>query len=461
MNEIEVILRETGERVTIQRSDFNIDLHKEIEDPKGDDQFKAIRKEILDGQKSIGDALKKVLEASGAGKVERGRVAAPGDVEKPAEEVEKPECLRVAMSAARTRPGWEREFDTISDPDIKRIHTPENAVLIQRWMVAKVTKDQAVLREIADYQLNLSGNITEIDRQLSTAATEGGELVPQPLSDMIVVKRDKRERIAPNSMRVASTSQTLRIPVENVVGAVNGIAENAAITPTDSSFAEVTLTKKKAGRTQKTSWELTQDMSAAFSLQTILSNQAARKLAVYMDAQSAADGDGTGTNHTDALEENSSITEVTASGVVTDLDAIQSVFYALPSEYRASGDAVWMVNATQMERIGKLTEGGTADNRPLFNLGETLPLPVSDVDNAQGTVLGKPILEVPFATNIMMFGSLREGFAVLMDGGIRVDSSTEAGAVFEADQVIWRFLERRDSAVVLAEAFKKSQVMTS
>jgi HK97 family phage major capsid protein len=69
---------------------------------------------------------------------------------------------------------------------------------------------------------------------------------------------------------------------------------------------------------------------------------------------------------------------------------------------------------------------------------------------------GIPLIEVPFTTAVLMLGMLGEGFAVLDDAGIRVESTTEGEDAFKQDQVVWKFVERRDSAVVHSQAFVKS-----
>ena len=119
-----------------------------------------------------------------------------------------------------------------------------------------------------------------------------------------------------------------------------------------------------------------------------------------------------------------------------------------------------MGNSAVTGIISKIEDG---NGRPIY-LNATAPTqPAGDElsgPDVVSVVEGVRYLEVPFATNILMVGRLSEGFAVLMDAGVRVESSDTATvggeSTFERDQVAWKFVERRDSAVVLPDAFRKS-----
>jgi len=257
-------------------------------------------------------------------------------------------------------------------------------------------------------------------------------------------------------MRVTASGRTFDQPIESTIGAVAGFAENATITDTDSVWVEQTLTKKKVARLVKSSRELLDDVAAAFSLVTTLSTQASRKFSVYNDLQSAQDGDGTGTNYTEALVQ-ATITEIaTGIGAALTRDIILSTYFGLPSEYRDGTEAVWMANGATVEFISKLEDG---NGRPLYLAADAPAVPVADVGNAVGVVEGLPLLEVPFTADILMVGLLMEGHMVLDDGVIRVEATTEGAGTFENDQVAWKFVQRRDSAVVLEDAFRKSQTV--
>ena len=461
MDEITVIEIATGDEVTILRSAYDANptaykLMKKDEKPESPDLEKFAQRMIEKSAEQTAAIVDAKLKELGAGKVDRGRLA-QGAEGKERSEPEGGEHMAAYGELVRANPSWERKYHAIPEED-RDIRTPANDLMCQDYIRACASGDVETLRRIADIKLKTGGDIGKIDRQLSTTATEGGEFVPVPLSDTLVRKRDKRERIAPLSMRVRSDNTELRIPIENNVPAMTGVLENAAIATNLPSFAEVILNKQKTGNIVAMSWELTQDKSAAFDMVEIITNQGARKLAVYFDAQSAADGDGIAPHHTDALEE-ATITEVTnTTSNVLNRVAIVEVLLDLPTEYRDGTSPVWMGNAVTTARLANILD---LNLRPLYGLNNDAARVVSDVGNAIMVVEGVPYIEVPFATDILMVGLLEEGFAVLMDNGVRVDSSRESGTAFTNDQVHARILDRRDSAVVLTDAFRKSEVMTS
>lgn len=355
-------------------------------------------------------------------------------------------------SALRARPAWENQYRTLPAWE-REVRTPESDVEVWRFLRGIAHRDHAAVREVLARDPAFKDPVLARALAEDTAAA-GGALVPSPLANIIVAKRDKRERIAPRAMRLMTDADTLTVPAEATVGAVGGVAENAAIGETDSTFAEVTLRKKKAGRLVRSSRELLEDVSGAFSLVTILSNQASRKLAVYMDTQ-AATGNGTGTQHTDGLANNGSIGAITGtSGALTRAKVI-TLYNGLPSEWREGGGAVWMANSNVIGFLARLTD---ASDRPIYDLQNAAARPVADTlgTNVVNMVEGLPLIEVPFSTDILMLGLLEEGFGVLLDSGIRVEATTEGESAFSQDQVVWKFVERRDSAVLIADAFKKS-----
>jgi len=440
-----------GAVIEIYESDFDESKHERIPSSVGDmtpEGFAAMQAE------ATGSAIRQILEALGVGKpVGKPATGTPRDPNGDDDDGDDqdPEA-RAYGEAVRAIPAWERQYRRLPG-DERAVRSPEGDVRTWRFLKAHMERDFATMRQVIAEDEGIQ-RIVRAQRALGTGGASAGDLLPTPLSDLITLKRDKIERIQPRALTVTSVSQTLDMPREDTVGAVAGVAENADIGETDSTFTELNLSKKKVGRLVRTSKELLADVSGAFSLATILSNQAARKLAVYHDLQEAEDGDGVGTNYTESLIE-ASISTVTATGAL-DRDLILTVLYGLPDEYRDSPGVVWMANAAMVEIIGKLED---ANGRPLYSTANAPAVPVGDVNAPAGVVNvveGKPLIQVPFATNILMIGLLSEGFTVLMDGGIRVESTTEADDVFKKDQMMWKFVERRDCGVNNPEAFRKS-----
>lgn len=417
---------------------------------------------------AVAEGTRTVLEAAGLGKVNRETVAGRPSEDASQEDDssryhEYSDESRSALEGMRATPAWEMQYSQLPEAE-RNVRTPEGDVLTHRHLTALYNRDTAGLRRVFDDYATHYGASREAYARaaLGTGAALGGKLVPVPLSDVIALKRDARERLAPRSMVVTSDGTTLRLPRENATISVAQIAEGAAITESNATFDEVILTKKKSAVISRSSKELMEDVSAAFSLTTILSNQFARKFAANFDAQGAQDGDGVGENHTDAIAE-ATITTTTSAAAMTRKHIVDLVL-GVPTAYRDGGGLVIMGNSAM---TGFLSEVEDTTGRPLYGMGTAAAVPVSDSGpNVTGIVEGLPYVELPFTANLLYVGLLSEGFAVLKDSAISVEVSDQAvvggESTWERHQVAWKATERRDSAVVNAESFRKfSTAITS
>jgi HK97 family phage major capsid protein len=310
-----------------------------------------------------------------------------------------------------------------------------------RWLRAAYKKDYQTLQYIERSEA-YGGS-----RQQGTDTNDGGEFLPSPLANFIATGRDGRERVAPNSMTVTSVSQTLDIPTETTPGAVGPAAENTAITPTNSTYGQLNLKKEKQGRFTLVSWELMNDESASFSIVNIIGNEAARKLAVAWDTASADGGVGTGTTAANSIATQAELTDAGNVGAL-DRAGVVKLLLTIDASWRDGGGVALMGNSAVTLILSQIVD---ANERPVWSFANDPMIPVGDITNTTGRVEGQPYLEIPFADPNLYVGNLRDAFAVLTDGGLRIDTSSDYA--FNADQIAVRVLERRSSGVMQSAAF--------
>jgi HK97 family phage major capsid protein len=456
---IQVIERETQKLIDIEEAAYDKTLHARVTveaeaEPEGGDNLDALRKDVLEGFKSLGAELKTTLTA-GAG--ERGRIEVRGPSPEDGETDLYDETTIRAMGGGQMRGECSRQY--LKLPAAQReIRSHQGDVMSAEWIRANARKDMERVREI-ESSAGFHGGYSRAD-QITTPGSPGtgDKLLPAPLANFIAVKRDSFERVQPNSMTVTSVSQTLDIPLELTTAPVEDIAEATAATEVATTYGELTLTKKKKGRLSLVSWELLVDQSASFSIVTMIGNETARKLAVAWDTE-AADGSALGVGGT---VDSSSLSGGSPAASVTWTDPadptraeIVELLLAVPTAWRDGGGVVCMGNSVVTGYLSKVVD---LNDRPIYGMADIAAIPTSDVGNANGLVEGVPYLEVPFGANIMMFGNLAAGHAVLMDGGIRLDTSSDFA--FNSDRVAVRVLERRSSGIMQAEAFAKSSALT-
>lgn len=435
---IKVKIRATGAVEEIEESAFDATLHERVEASAAPTVGDMSAADFMAGVgAAVGTAVAEGLRAAGAGQVDRSTVVAqPG---RPAPAASGLQVQSAAAARYALLEPWERA-----------IRSEQSDEMCKLWLRGLVNRDPALIGRAID-MLDLSPDQKRVALAEGAAAT-GGNLLPAPLANLIVAKLSKTAAIGPRGRLFSSVSQTIEIPTENALMAAVGTLEAGTIAESDPTFGAVTLTKRKHTTATRSSRELVDD--AAFSVVSILSDQATRAFATLADVQDATAGNGTPPNQTDALANNGSITVVDAAvGALAYLD-LTALFYTLPSQYRSN--AVWVAENAVIRRMAELVD---LNGRPILvnSTAEATPITGGQGAPGVGTVLSRPVVEAPFTAGGLLFGDLFF-YGVLEDPGIRVEASTDAA--FLADQIVWKFIRRRDGAVLQAEAFKKSGGIT-
>ncbi len=387
-------------------------------------------KEVV--RETVEETVAERLKEAGVGKVDRSNVAVNLDDGKG--EGDK----RLAGQAGRATPAFEALYRGLPEWE-QKIRTPDVDHHIASWAVGVMRNDHARMALAHDEIAKITG-IRDLN------VTSDSSLVPSPLANVIVEKKRKIQAIGPRSQIFVSESTTLEIPVEATFAAANGVAEGGTITPADPTWVTITLSKKKTIVATKSSVEFIEDN--AFNAVNFLSAQAARTIALSNDAQDMRDGDGVGTNQTDALEE-AGITEVDAAATDVNFGDLQGLWYALPSQYRAN--AVWLAGNDVIRDLSDILDG---DGRSIFQTGMGPFEPLSGGQGAPGigTIYNRPVLEVPATAGVLILGDLNF-YGVLEHGSIRAEFSKDTA--FLTDEVVWKWVQRRDGAVLLDDAFRK------
>lgn len=479
---IQVFEKSTSKLIDIAEADFDPQLQQRIaigDAPSGDDggqDLDEFRKEIREDIKlAAKEAAAAAIEAGGGTGVDRSRLGAGAQdagagadqgVERGMEGYDE-HTRAFAMAGARTRPTAEAQYDRMPQA-WKGIRSYMGDLMIVRHINALHNKDNRVLEDIE--RADQAGTHGHVERAIGVTGTgaAGAFLAPSPLSSFIVLLRDAKEKIAPRSMTFTSESNTLDITTELTSGAVAKVAEGGLMTHTDSTWAQLALAKKKAGRLVTIPYELLQDQLAAFSIVSMLGNQAASKLATYWDDEFASRPD-TNIDTTHDIEGNAAAASPAISGELLPATFVDLVL-SIASEYRDGGGLVLMGNSQITAWVNQITElsNGGVGSRPFFMSQNALPLPISDVGgpaavsgvtgNFVGMIMGMPYLEVAFIVDIVVIARLEDAYAVLMDGNLRVDIDTSVG--FATDTTALRVLERRDGGILQANAMRKTGTMT-
>lgn len=393
-------------------------------------------------------AATEALAAAGSGTVDRSRVAVTLDGEKVERSDGKPELAlpygggaRLASPTAplyRGLEAWEREF-----------RNEDTDHWCAEWLRGSIKNDGARQLRAHDEIGKLFG------RDLNT--TSDASLIPAPMAASVLEIRRKMQKFGslPGISRFVSESGTLKVPKELTFASVQKLAEAAAAAPDDPTYGDVTLTKKNSKVFTRASNEMLED--TPFNLVQMMSRGAGRSIALENDLQDVKTGVGTGENQTDAILNNGSVAATTfaVAGTITYLE-VNKLYRAIASEWRS--DAVFIGNNAVAGFLDDILDG---NGRPMF--GDDANLSPNGLEGGQGgspdgVIKRRRFLEIPISTNELIIAS-PSAFLVLESGGIRAEVSRDVN--FLNDQVVWKWVQRRDGAVGQAAGFAKTPVITA
>lgn len=286
----------------------------------------------------------------------------------------------------------------------------------------------------------------EEQRALSKGTTTaGGFLVPTQMANDIIRSSRDMGAIAQlcNEIRT-SGGETLNLPANTVHGVASWTAEAAAYTPSDETFANVSLGAYKSTSKIIVSEELVAD--SQFGLEGFLSTEFGERLGVLQNtAFVLGDGSGkpTGLLATTATTNVTLATAAVGNTTSFSYSALVTAVFTLPRQYRRN--ASFVVNDGSARNLYLMLD---SQNRPLWN--------VNMASSGPDTFLGYPIytdpdLPAPAVSVIsLLFGDFKRAYTVRRANGIGMQRQNELHS--DSGQVGFRAYERVDGKVTLAAA---------
>jgi HK97 family phage major capsid protein len=254
------------------------------------------------------------------------------------------------------------------------------------------------------------GSLADLDveeqRALSRATGAAGNfLVPTDFYNQII----RAQRFMGNFANLATEivtdgGDTIQVPTNTAHGVATWTSENSSYTPSDETFAQLSLAAYKLTNKIIVSEELLQD--SAFALDAYLATEFGERFGV---AENTAfiKGDGTA-KPTGILASNtasnlgSDVTAAAGNTTSFTYSALVTAIFSLPKQYR--NNASFIVNDAAARNLYLMVD---TQNRPLWN--------VNVATTGPDTFLGYPIytdpdMPAPAIGNIsMVFGDWRQG----------------------------------------------------
>jgi HK97 family phage major capsid protein len=278
-------------------------------------------------------------------------------------------------------------------------------------------------------------------RVLSKGASGGGFLVPTDLADMVVSAARSRSPIAQLAQEwITQRGDTFAVPSAASHGTASWVAESGAITPSDDTITQVSLSAYKANSKIIVSEELVQDEEV--DLERFLASELGGRIGA-LEAAAFATGDGTG-KPTGAVSAASTYTVSTApTGNVTTFSraAILQFYLALAPEYRA--EAAWIMHPTDFGNLSVLEHASGGLSFP-------------SLQNPTPSLFGRPVyvdpqLPTPAASaKSLLFGNMALAYGVRRVRAISMQRQDELHA--DSGGIGFRLFTRVDGKPLLAAA---------
>jgi HK97 family phage major capsid protein len=288
----------------------------------------------------------------------------------------------------------------------------------------------------------------EEHRALSKGTTTaGGFLVPTSMANDIIRSLRDMGAVASlcNEIRTDS-GETLNLPANTVHGTASWTAESIGYTPSDETFANVSLGAYKSTAKIIVSEELVAD--SQFDLQSFLAVEFGERLGVLQNTafvQGDGSGKPTGILQSATASNVTTVTAATGAGNTTTFvySALVGAIFSLPRQYRRN--ASFIVNDTSARNLYLMVD---SQNRPLWS--------VNVAAGGPDTFLGYPIytdpdVPTPAIGNIsVLFGDWKRAYTVRRSNGIGMQRQDELHS--DNGQIGFRAYERVDGKVTLAAA---------
>jgi len=346
-------------------------------------------------------------------------------------------------SAARARPGWEREYEHARryqwTEEEKAVRTPEADWETCQFFQAVIANDQAMLREIEANQ-----HRDGYERAM-TSASGGAGLITTALSQQVSILNDRVQKMRNICNVVLTSDNAIAVPKVATTPVPAVFAEGADMSGgTDPSVTKLTLTPVKIGQVIKMSTELSMDSPLATS--SLLARLVAEGIGFAEDSNIL---DGALTDFTDNIFDDSTVSADTWVDASETLATVASKIYELPLDAIANASIV--INVVAAEALAVVT----GNERQVFLPFEQAPELLGQAEGGFGRILGKRVLVFPVAlvpSNVAFIGDFT-AYTIASRDEIRV--VVDPNAFFANDQVGIHVSRRVDGGMSQATRIRK------
>lgn len=269
-------------------------------------------------------------------------------------------------------------------------------------------------------------------------------MVPLPLAQIIVTAKNRENGIGKFVQHFQAAALSLRIPNAGKA-TVSMVAEGSVAAQGEPTSSSALLTRKKMQGQFRASRELIQD--SQFDVSGYFSERFGAALG-EKEEDEITNGDGTGARFTNSFGNAAIATTALIATPNLQYGDLTALFFSVPRPYRRK--AIWMGSGTMCGFLSRLLITGGIN--PVLSPRDGRAASVlSDETDAFGSLLGKPVVEIPItATGTLIFGD-PSYYGFLDTIAMEVEASTHVA--WATDDVAYKFTQRVDGNMLLPSTF--------
>ena len=277
----------------------------------------------------------------------------------------------------------------------------------------------------------------------------GGELIPRPLEQVVLIARDRVAKMRRWAQMISMTAQTHTVPTAAAMTAAMA-EESTTAADGNPAIAQVQLTARKGQVTALATNEMLAD--AAINLINLWATRGGTAMGVLEDDQFFKTGNGTLPNISGILTGTAYAEETSTEMSFYDMVVM---YYNVAQQYRQN--AVWLISPDVLLLLTSV-QNSTSGTQLYLGMSEK-PGPITDDPTAEGTILRRPVYEVPSTPGTVWFGDINASYIIGQRAGI--ESRVSDQVKFDLDQVMWKLTQRFDGISVDAVASQVALGITS
>ena len=363
-----------------------------------------------------------------------------------------------ALAAAKRKGAAKAKLDKLKLQATKPVITQTISTDERR---EKLLRIGAVLQKMHQGTIDgLPVSKTSFKAMTTTTDTAGGFVVAEDFANFVAEKRANFNSVSNIVNRIPTSTDTLKVPVENGLPTVQKTAQGSAITPSDATFTQLNVAIHDNLVLVPIQNQLVNDWSASpGAVEYVIS-----KVAVALNNQEeleimAGTGSNQATGLSDMVKKTGGFTNQVADGGTTpgtfSADSLLNLYHALSPQYRAN--AVFVMRDQAAKNLYSFgTNTINSYFTPVSVTGATVPGQI-------GTFMGRPVvtnerISLTFDLNgvvankasVVYFGDFSN---YILGENTALDIATSADAGFNSNQTMVRGVKRFGGGIAQQEAF--------